>query len=70
MSPSEQGFFTVVDIKRYAYCPRIIFITSVLHLEERESEAMEMGAEEHDTSFITPLLAKLRVSRVFEGAGT
>jgi len=67
VSPSEQGFFTVVDIKRYAYCPRIIFITSVLHLEERESEAMEMGAEEHDTSFITPLLAKLRVSRVLRG---
>ena len=67
MSPSEQGFFTVVDLKRYAYCPRIIFITSVLHLEERESEAMEMGAEKHDASFITPLLVKLRASRVLRG---
>ncbi len=67
MSSVEQGFFTVVDVKRYAYCPRIVFITHVLHLEERVSEAMEMGAEEHDTSFITPLLAKLRVSRVLRG---
>ncbi len=67
MSSSEKGFFTVVDIKRYAYCPRIVFITSVLHLEERQSEAMEMGAEEHDTSFITPLLSKLRASRVLRG---
>ncbi len=64
MSPQEQGFFTVVDLKRYAYCPRIVFITSVLHLEERTSEAMEMGVEEHDENFITPLLARLRASRV------
>lgn len=67
MSSVEQGFFTVVDVKRYAYCPRIVFITHVLHFEERVSEAMEMGAEEHDTIFITPLLAKLRVSRVLRG---
>jgi CRISPR-associated exonuclease Cas4 len=64
VSSSEEGGFTVVDLKRYAYCPRIVFITSVLHLDEKTSEAMEVGGEEHDERFITPLLARLHASKV------
>ena len=43
MSCAEEGYLTVVEVKRYAYCPRIVFITHVLHLEEVASEAMQMG---------------------------
>jgi len=64
LSSAEEGLLTVVDLKRYAYCPRIVFITSVLHLEERTSEAMELGHEEHDERLIAPLLVKLSAKRV------
>lgn len=65
MSPlDEEEYITVVEVKRYAYCPKIIFITHVLHLEEAQSEAMEMGLTCHDERMITPLLALLKASKV------
>ncbi len=64
MSGVEEGYLTVVEVKRYAYCPRIVFITHVLHLEEVVSEAMQMGREEHSESVIAPLISRLKVSKV------
>ncbi|MEM0483016.1 MAG: CRISPR-associated protein Cas4 [Nitrososphaerota archaeon] len=60
----DEGDITVVELKRYAYCPRIVFITHVLHLDEVVSEAMEAGLEQHDEAVITPIVAKLRALRV------
>jgi CRISPR-associated exonuclease Cas4 len=60
----DEGDITVVELKRYAYCPRIVFITHVLHLDEVVSEAMEAGLEQHDEAVITPLIAKLKALRV------
>ncbi len=64
---SEQEHITVADIKRYAWCPRIIYFTHVLHLEERVTEAMEEGREEHDDAIIAPLMAQLKAKRVMKG---
>jgi len=60
----EEGYITAVEVKRYAYCPRIVFITHVLHYEEPMSEAMEAGLEHHDESTIAPLIARLKASRI------
>lgn len=64
MMSVEKGYLTVVELKRYAYCPRIVFITHVLHLDEVVSEAMEMGREEHDTRVVAPLISKLKALKV------
>lgn len=63
----DEGYLTVVELKRYAYCPRIVFITHVLHHEEVVTEAMEMGREEHDERAIAPLISRLKASRVLRG---
>ncbi|MCS7136676.1 MAG: CRISPR-associated protein Cas4 [Nitrososphaerota archaeon] len=60
----EEGDITVVEVKRYAYCPRIVFITHVLHHEEVLSEAMKMGLELHEENAISPLIVKLKALRV------
>ena len=62
----EEEFLAPTDVKRFAYCPRIIYISKVLHLEERTTDYMEFGKEKHDKSVIAPLLASLRVKKVFE----
>jgi len=67
VSSVEEDYLTVVEVKRYAYCPRIVFITHVLHLEEVTSEAMQMGSEEHDERVVTPLISRLKASKVLRG---
>lgn len=62
----EEEFLTPTDVKRFTYCPKIIYISKVLHLEERTTDYMEFGKEKHDKSIITPLLASLRVKKVLE----
>ena len=65
--PSEgacEKFITAVEVKHYAYCPRIVWFTHVLHLHEPVTEAMELGSEEHDESFITPLIRMVGAVRV------
>jgi CRISPR-associated exonuclease Cas4 len=60
-------YITAADIKRYAWCPRIIYFTHVLHLEERVTEAMEEGKEEHDDAIIAPIVAQLKARKVIKG---
>lgn len=62
----DEGYLTVVELKRYAYCPRIVFITHVLHHEEVKSEAMEVGSEEHDARKLAPLISKLKAVNVLK----
>jgi len=64
VSSVEEGYLTVVEVKRYAYCPRIVFITHVLHFEEVTSEAMQMGVEKHNESIVAPLVSKLKAVKV------
>lgn len=62
----EDDFLTPTDVKRFAYCPKIIYVSRVLHLEERTTDYMEFGREKHDKSIIAPLIASLKASRVLE----
>jgi len=62
----EEDFLTPTDVKRFAYCPKIIYISRVLHLEERTTDYMEFGKEKHDKSIIAPLVASLKVKKVLE----
>ncbi|MBS7612587.1 CRISPR-associated protein Cas4 [Candidatus Bathyarchaeota archaeon] len=60
----EEEYLTAVDVKHYAYCPRIVYFTHVLHLQERTTEAMLYGSESHDESVIAPVAARLRASKI------
>ncbi len=67
MDEQEQEYITAADMKRYAWCPRIIYFTHVLHLEERVTETMEEGKEEHNDAIIAPIVAQLKAKRVIKG---
>jgi len=67
MNEQNREYITAADIKRYAWCPRIIYFTHVLHLEERVTEAMEEGKEKHDDAIIAPIVAQLKARRVIKG---
>jgi len=41
-----------------------VYFTHVLHLNERITEAMLYGRESHDESIITPIIAKIKASKV------
>ena len=58
-----EEYITASDIKRYGYCPKIIYFTHVLHIEERKTEAMEYGSEIHREKHILPLIAKIKPSK-------
>lgn len=62
-----EEYFTVVDVKHYAYCPMIVFFTHVLHLQERVTEAMIYGVESHDESVIAPIATSLKASKIIRG---
>jgi len=60
----EDQFITVVDVRDYAYCPRVVYFTKVLHLRERVTEAMEYGRERHEEPPLAPLVPKLKPVKV------
>jgi CRISPR-associated exonuclease Cas4 len=64
---SEDEYFTVVDIKHYAYCPMIVYFTRVLHLHERITESMLYGAESHDEAVVSSIAVKLGAQRIIRG---
>lgn len=47
MSEEEPELIPVTDIKQYHFCPRIIYFTRVLGVEERTTESEEAGKEAH-----------------------
>lgn len=55
---------TATDVKHYAYCPVIVYITHVLGIRETETEYMQMGKQQHDEKMIAPIIAKYKPSRV------
>ena len=60
----ETPYITVVDVRDYAYCPKVIYFTRVLHLRERVTEAMEYGKEGHEEPPLAPLMPKLRPVKI------
>lgn len=67
MTADFEEYFTVVDVKHYAYCPMTVYFTHVLHLEERVTEAMTYGMEYHDESVVAPIAASLKASKIIRG---
>jgi CRISPR-associated exonuclease Cas4 len=63
----EVPFITVVDVRDYAYCPRVVYFTRVLHLRERVTEAMEYGREEHEEPPLAPLVPRLKPAKIIRG---
>jgi len=63
----EEFYITAVEVKHYAYCPKIVYFTHVLHLEEPVTDAMKLGGEMHDEALITPLLRLLKVEKLLRG---
>lgn len=47
MSEEEPDLIPVTDIKQYHFCPRIIYFTRVLGIEERPTELEKAGKEAH-----------------------
>lgn len=62
----EKQYITASDVKRYAYCPKIIYFTHVLHIEERITEAMEYGKELHKEEYILPVIAKIKPVKIIK----
>jgi CRISPR-associated exonuclease Cas4 len=62
----EAPFITVVDVRDYAYCPRVVYFTRVLHLRERVTEAMEYGKEQQGEVPLAPLMPRLRPAKVMK----
>jgi len=59
----EVPFITVVDVRDYAYCPRVVYFTRVLHLRER---VMEYGKEQQGEVPPAPLMPRLRPAKVMK----
>ena len=64
---SEEGYVTVMDVKNHALCPKMTYLTHVLHLRERVSEAMEYGREVHGEAPIAPLIPRLKPAKILRG---
>ncbi|MEM3414687.1 MAG: CRISPR-associated protein Cas4 [Thermoproteota archaeon] len=48
MSEEEPELIAATDIKQYHFCPRIIYFTRVLGVEERTTASEEEGKEAHE----------------------
>lgn len=60
----EVAYITATEVKNYAYCPRIVYFTHVLHLEERVTEYMQFGRELERERHITPIIARYKPKQV------
>jgi CRISPR-associated exonuclease Cas4 len=47
LSEDEPEIIPVTDIKQYHFCPRIIYFTKVLGVEEKTTDSEEAGKEAH-----------------------
>lgn len=47
MSEEEPEIISVTDIKQYHFCPRIIYFSKVLGVEEKTTDSEEAGKEAH-----------------------
>ncbi|PUA31175.1 MAG: CRISPR-associated protein Cas4 [Zestosphaera tikiterensis] len=64
MSEGE-WLITVTDLKHFAYCEVIVYLTHFLGVEESETEYMEYGKEIEKEKFIQQLYPKYKVKEVF-----
>jgi len=56
----NEGIVTGTDVKRYYYCPLMIYYDNVIHIEERKTEAMIEGEEVDKDSIINFLYPSLK----------
>ncbi len=63
---SEESYITVVDVRDYALCPKIIYFTKVIHLRERITEAMIFGREFHEEPPLAPIIPKLKPKQILK----
>ena len=62
----ERPYITVVDVRDYAYCPLVPYHTLVLHIKERETEAMQYGKELHEQPPLAPVIPKLKAQKILK----
>ena len=65
MSENE-WLITVTDLKHFAYCEVIVYLTHFLGVKESETEYMEYGKEVEKDKFIHQLYPKYKVKDVFK----
>lgn len=63
---NEDDYISVLQIRDYAYCPRVVYFRNVLHIEERLTEAMLYGREKHEEFSLAPLIPKLKPVKIIE----
>ncbi|MEM0233539.1 MAG: CRISPR-associated protein Cas4 [Candidatus Nezhaarchaeales archaeon] len=61
---SEECHITVTDIKHYAYCEVIIYITHILGVREPATDYMEFGKEIEREKSLSFIVARLKVREV------
>ncbi|AKG38428.1 hypothetical protein MA03_02875 [Infirmifilum uzonense] len=63
----EEWTLTVNDLKHFAYCEAIVYITHGIGVRERETEYMAYGGEVEKEEFLQQLLKKYSVARIHRG---
>ena len=58
------GEFSVTDIKHYAYCPVIIYITHFLGVREEATEYMKYGSEIETKDIVTAAVKMVKAKRI------
>jgi len=64
---AEEWLLTVNDLKHFAYCEAIVYLTHFMGVKEAPTEYMEYGREVEREEHLQQLLRKYRVARVLRG---
>jgi len=64
---AEEWLLTVSDLKHFAYCEAIVYLTHRMGVREAPTEYMEYGREVEREEHVQQLLRKYRVARVLKG---
>ncbi|MCC6039762.1 MAG: CRISPR-associated protein Cas4 [Thermofilum sp.] len=64
---AEEWLLTVNDLKHFAYCEAIVYLTHFMGVRETPTEYMEYGREVEREEHMQQLLRKYRVARVLKG---
>ncbi len=62
----QEGYITATDIKHYAYCEVIVYITHILGVTEPVTEYMEYGSEVERDKSLGPIIARFKVKEVLK----
>ncbi|MEM4501695.1 MAG: CRISPR-associated protein Cas4 [Thermofilaceae archaeon] len=62
-----EWFISVSDLKHFAYCEAIVYLTHHVGIRERATEYMEYGKQLEKEESVQQLLKRYKVSRVLRG---